>query len=201
MADELQEILKSEYLPNFDAFCKALEANVPELNNLEKQPLFTREEITLKRQRAMQMSFYKYGPVYANYIRDKCMKPLEDIKIRVKKYEETHNVEFLIDALNFTMLGYWQRTKALVPLHEIEVFVEMLRSSIVSANIGKDISMFLNMYNEDRDMAYFAVIGLRIQYEIQYPVYADATYKGTDGGVEIAGFCIKELENFGKDIR
>lgn len=58
------------------------------------------------RKKQMIMSFYKYGALKDNYQRFKCMKALKDVQLRIQKYEETGNTEFLADAANFLMIEF-----------------------------------------------------------------------------------------------
>lgn len=203
MADmtDLDAILKTEYLGTFDEACKMLdEASEISTERFIRNPMFLDEEIIVKRQKAMQMSYYKYGPVYSNYIANKYMKPLEDIVIRAEKYEKTHNTEFLIDLINFAMLAYWQRTKSVIKFIELDMWCVMLKDELYSAkSCLQSVKDMLDMYNEDKELAYLVIIALIAKYEVQYPQYEDADYKGTDGNVEIAGFSYNEIKNYGKD--
>ena len=52
----------------------------------------------------MEMSYFKYGDVSDAYP-DK-IDALESLKQRVKKYLDTGNTEFLIDAANFCMIEF-----------------------------------------------------------------------------------------------
>lgn len=52
----------------------------------------------------MLTSFYRYGPLSMAY--PEKVKALPNIAERVKKYEETGNVEWLIDAANFCMIEF-----------------------------------------------------------------------------------------------
>lgn len=52
----------------------------------------------------MLISFFKYGPV-ADAYPDK-VNALESLKLRLQKYEETGNTEYLIDASNFAMIEF-----------------------------------------------------------------------------------------------
>lgn len=54
----------------------------------------------------MEVSYHKYGPLKDNYGTYKCMKPLEDIELRLQKYRETGNTEFLADVANFAMIEF-----------------------------------------------------------------------------------------------
>ena len=54
----------------------------------------------------MIMSYYKYGPLKDNYGTHKCMNAIENLKIRLNKYLETGNTEYLCDVANFAMLEF-----------------------------------------------------------------------------------------------
>lgn len=51
------------------------------------------------RKKAMINSFYKYGEY-------KCMDALKNIELRLQKYKDTGNTEFLVDIANFAMLEF-----------------------------------------------------------------------------------------------
>lgn len=52
----------------------------------------------------MVVSFYKYGPLKLAYPHK--VNALESLQDRLKKYAETGNTEFLIDAGNFAMIEF-----------------------------------------------------------------------------------------------
>lgn len=56
------------------------------------------------RKKAMINSFYKYGPAKKNYGEYKCMDAIKNLEIRLQKYKETGNTEYLVDVANFAML-------------------------------------------------------------------------------------------------
>ena len=58
------------------------------------------------RKKAMINSFYKYGPAKKNYGEYKCMDALKNIELRLQKYKDTGNTEFLVDIANFAMLEF-----------------------------------------------------------------------------------------------
>lgn len=58
------------------------------------------------RKNMMIMSYYKYGPVKDNYNKYKCMNAVENLKIRLQKYLDTGNTEYLADVANFAMLEF-----------------------------------------------------------------------------------------------
>lgn len=57
-----------------------------------------------KMQNAMCVSFYKYGAVKEAY--PSRVDAVESLKIRLAKYAETGNTEFLVDAANFAMIEF-----------------------------------------------------------------------------------------------
>lgn len=78
MKEYKQKILKTEYSEKFDEI----------------------------RQNMMIMSYYKYGPLKDNYGNYKCMNAIENLKIRLQKYIETGNIEYLADVANFAMIEF-----------------------------------------------------------------------------------------------
>jgi hypothetical protein len=60
-------------------------------------------------QNRMETSYHKYGPAKLN-------RPdydyVKNIKVRLQKYEETHNTEWLVDVANMAMLEW------LLPLYQ-----------------------------------------------------------------------------------
>jgi hypothetical protein len=52
----------------------------------------------------MVASFFKYGPAKAAYPGK--VDALESLRLRLKRYEETGNAEWLVDAANFAMLEF-----------------------------------------------------------------------------------------------
>ena len=71
-------ILKSEYSERFDEIRKA----------------------------SMVQSYYKYGPVRANYGINRHVSAIESLKKYLKEYEKTGNTEFLTDVANFAMIEF-----------------------------------------------------------------------------------------------
>jgi hypothetical protein len=78
IAQYREKILKTEYSEQFDKIRKDM----------------------------MIMSYYKYGPLKDNYGTYKCMNAIENLKIRLDKYLETGNTEYLADVANFAMLEF-----------------------------------------------------------------------------------------------
>ena len=78
IAQYKEKILKTEYCEKFDKIRKDM----------------------------MIMSYYKYSPLKDNYETYKCMNAIENLKIRLKKYLETGNTEYLCDIANFAMLEF-----------------------------------------------------------------------------------------------
>lgn len=58
------------------------------------------------RKNMMVMSYYKYGPLKDNYGKYKSMNAIENLKIRLQKYLDTGNTEYLADVANFAMLEF-----------------------------------------------------------------------------------------------
>lgn len=52
----------------------------------------------------MSVSFYKYGLIAEAYPAK--VNAIASMKLRIKKYEETGNLEWLMDAANFAMIEY-----------------------------------------------------------------------------------------------
>jgi hypothetical protein len=74
----LDDILKTEYSAKFDEI----------------------------RKNQMLVSYFKYGPLKANYDKYKCIDALGSLEIRLAKYRETGNTEFLADVANFAMIEF-----------------------------------------------------------------------------------------------
>lgn len=76
--DQKEKILQTEYSQRFDEIRKNM----------------------------MVMSYYKYGPLKDNYGTYKCMDAIKNIELRLQKYKETGNTEFLADIANFAMIEF-----------------------------------------------------------------------------------------------
>jgi hypothetical protein len=76
-SDESQKILNTEYNSDFDE----------------------------KRKSAMILSFHKYGAVKANYATGN-VNAIDTLKKRLQLYEETGNIEWLIDVGNMAMIEF-----------------------------------------------------------------------------------------------
>ena len=81
--DRIKEILKTEYSEQFDKIRKNM----------------------------MVVSFYKYGPIKTNYKTENTTNCIKSLKIRLHKYEETGNIEFLADIANFAMIEFMHPQK------------------------------------------------------------------------------------------
>ena len=78
MGKDFEKILKTEYSNRFDEI----------------------------RKKMMITSYYKYGSLKENYDKFKCMDALGSMELRLKKYKETGNTEFLADIANFAMIEF-----------------------------------------------------------------------------------------------
>jgi hypothetical protein len=74
----------------------------------------------------MALSYYKYGPVAKANI-----NAIESLQLRLKKYAETGNTEFLMDAANFAMMEFMR------PSHP-DAFFEPTDSNQSPGRIGAD---------------------------------------------------------------
>lgn len=57
------------------------------------------------RQNRMEVSYFKYGPITEN-AGNKLVKIIESLELRLEKYKQTGNTEFLADIANFAMIEY-----------------------------------------------------------------------------------------------
>ena len=63
------------------------------------------EEFDKLRKNRVEMSFYKYGPARKNFATGN-VQAIPTMELCVKKYQETGNREFLLDASNYLMFEY-----------------------------------------------------------------------------------------------
>ena len=62
------------------------------------------EDFVKGMQNRMIVSFHKYGPIKDAYPHK--VNALKSLEIRINKYKETKNTEYLIDAANFLMIEF-----------------------------------------------------------------------------------------------
>ncbi|MES0334759.1 MAG: hypothetical protein SFH39_00155 [Candidatus Magnetobacterium sp. LHC-1] len=74
---KLDEILKTEYCEKFDEL----------------------------RKNRIKVAYYNYGPAKQNF-GNKLVDAIKTLKLQIKKYEETGNTEYLIDAANYSMFEF-----------------------------------------------------------------------------------------------
>ena len=86
-----------------DKFKAGLASNADIKNILSTEYSERFDEI---RKNMMIVSYYKYGPLKDNYGTYKCMNAIENLKIRLQKYLDTGNTEYLADVANFAMLEF-----------------------------------------------------------------------------------------------
>ena len=73
-----------------------------------KNEILSREyskDVDLKRQDLVIQSYFKYGPAKHNF-GEHLVKALSTMSQCVCKYDETHNKEYLLDAMNYLMFEY-----------------------------------------------------------------------------------------------
>ena len=121
------------------------------------------------------------------------MRPTEDILIRTQKYVETHNVEYLIDAINFCMIIYRNRTKLVLDIAEIEIFKFVFADALIENDFYIAVSDIINYFNDYNDIRYIVVLADLLEYEVKYSYYEDAYYKETHGTTEVAGLYVNFL--------
>lgn len=63
------------------------------------------EEFDKLRKNRVEMSFYKYGPARKNFSTGN-VQAIPTMELCVKKYQETGNREFLVDAANYLMFEF-----------------------------------------------------------------------------------------------
>jgi hypothetical protein len=68
---------------------------------------FSEEFVKLCKNRMLLISYHKYGAVKTNY-GEGLVSAIESLKLRLAKYEETGNVEYLADVSNFAMIEFMQ---------------------------------------------------------------------------------------------
>jgi hypothetical protein len=68
------------------------------------------EQFVQMMQNRMVVSYYKYGPLVEAYPHK--VDAIESLKARLKKYEETGNLEWLVDVSNFAMIEF------MIPKHK-----------------------------------------------------------------------------------
>lgn len=76
-----------------------MEIHVPNIYQKEVSRVFIQLMVD-----AMSMSFHMYGPVEEAFP-DK-VNAIESLRLRLKKYLETGNKEFLVDVANFAMIEF-----------------------------------------------------------------------------------------------
>lgn len=72
-------------------------------NILNTEYSFKFDEI---RQKMMQTSFFKFGPIKDNYKTIGGLQAIPSLKAKLEEYEATGNTEFLADVANFAMIEY-----------------------------------------------------------------------------------------------
>lgn len=63
------------------------------------------EEFDKLRKNRMVVSYHKYGAIENNY-GEGLIDSIENLELRLKKYKETGNTEFLVDVANFAMIEF-----------------------------------------------------------------------------------------------
>lgn len=63
------------------------------------------EEFDRLRKNRVEISYYKYGPVRRNFSTGN-VQAIPTMELCVKKYQETGNKEYLLDAANYIMFEY-----------------------------------------------------------------------------------------------
>lgn len=201
----INRLKKREYLDAFDTSCERVAkdlhlvdyfAGVRQASKLLMDP----EKIKENRVNMMLAAYYKFGPVSVNYLQNQLMLPLQDVVIRIKKYEVTENTEYLLDAMNYLMLAYWQYTKEVVCVKQADIvdYKAMLCSVLERRKIlSRRVMDLLSYYIETDDLCWISIIACIVGEEAQYPTKENAFYAYTDGcDCEIAGTNIKELEHW-----
>ena len=100
----LQQLHEGDNMNKDDEVYKAGLASNADINSILSTEYSERFDDI--RKNMMIMSYYKYGPLKDNYGNYKCMNAIENLKIRLQKYLDTGNTEYLADVANFAMLEF-----------------------------------------------------------------------------------------------
>lgn len=102
--ENLQQLHEGDNMNKDDEVYKASLASNADINSILSTEYSERFDNI--RKNMMIMSYYKYGPLKDNYGNYKCMNAIENLKIRLQKYLDTGNTEYLADVANFAMLEF-----------------------------------------------------------------------------------------------
>src|ERR1039457_6540535 len=91
------------------------------------------EEFTQGMRDRMVVSYYKYGPIIDAYPNK--VNAIESLKLRLDKYAETGNTEYLMDVGNFAMIEF------ILPKHKKAFYKnkEYNKKNIISGSVWKGI--------------------------------------------------------------
>ena len=102
--ENLQQLHEGDNMNKDDEVYKAGLASNADIKNILSTEYSERFDNI--RKNMMIVSYYKYGPLKDNYGKYKCMNAIENLKIRLQKYLDTGNTEYLADVANFAMLEF-----------------------------------------------------------------------------------------------
>ena len=175
---DYQKILETEYNFQFD----------------EKRRSRTQEyddEFDLKRQHSMATSFFKYGYARNNYSNGGVNAIASALK-RIKLYNDTGNVDWLVDVANQLMLEFTY------PQH---IYAKNTTFNFVDDSVSiTDGILFvehnLALYIETGNTAYLVEAANGAMYEYMHPKHPDAHYRATRSNESpgLEGLTEKDIE-------
>lgn len=77
------------------------------INNRHNQ---TNEKFIRRMDAAMEVSYHKYGDVKAAYPHE--YSAIKELKHRLRRYEETGNLDYLVDVANYAMIEFTYPARA-----------------------------------------------------------------------------------------
>jgi hypothetical protein len=162
-------------------------SNIPattnvKVSNTEHKEILSLDDFILGMRRRMEVSYCKYGAVAIAYPHK--VNALESLLLRIDKYLESRNSEFLMDVANFAMI------EAMCPSLDGVEF-EQLNDTILG-DVSVDefatsekyvrwlIEKYIKQYAQSRNTYYLVLIAVFCAVEFFNPAVVGTYFKGTD---------------------
>lgn len=196
---ENKEILDTEYCIEFDLKCVDVIKESKEFRkakvNGEYVKLFM--DLANKRRNSMIVSYYKYGKAEINYKIKRCADTVKSLEMRIQKYCEQHNKDYILDIMNFVMLEYmFRQNDKFIKIEDINSCAKRIdRVLEINDNTLEKIKTMIMLYKMNGKADYLIGIAVACVIEFDNPTFEDSEYKpGEDEYYGLYGLGVNQME-------